>query len=161
MGQADKIGLSINGRGRTVEKRIQLEEAADPLDVNYVEDFLVLRSGDVVTEAGAGGGFQQLLESARGRGKATEKTAMKLNAAQHKAIKEAFAKNDLSALGKLLKECKCSIEQAAVIAKESDTAEGGKKKLAKTAEADAKKKKAAGAAAPGRGCRRRRRGRGR
>jgi hypothetical protein len=148
MGQADKIGLSINGRGRTVEKRIQLEEAADPLDVNYVEDFLVLRSGDVVTEAGAGGGFQHLLESARGRGKATEETAMKLNAAQRKAIKEAFAKNDLSALGKLLKECKCSIEQAAVIAKESDTAEGGtKKKVAKTAEADGKKKKAAAAAA--------------
>lgn len=142
MGQADKIGLSINGRGRTVEKRIQLEESADPLDVNYVEDFLVLRSGDVVTEAGAGGGFQQLLESARGRG-ATEETVMKVNAQQRKAIKEAFAKSDLSALGKLMKECGCSMAQAATIAKEGEAAaddKGSKKKAAKTVETDVKGK---------------------
>lgn len=118
LGQADKIGLSINGRGRTVEKQLQLEEAADPINVNWVEDFMVLRSADVVTEAGAGGGFPQLLESARGS--STEETAMKrLNETQQRAIKGAVDANDMEKLTALLAEC--GIE-APVAAK------GGKKK---------------------------------
>ncbi len=104
LGQADKIGLSINGRGRTVEKQLQLEEAADPINVNWVEDFLVLRSADVVTEAGAGGGFPQLLESAHGS--STEETAMKrLNESQQRAIKAAVDDNDLEKVAALMAEC--------------------------------------------------------
>jgi hypothetical protein len=135
LGQADKIGLSINGRGKTVERRIPLEEAGDgdgEQDVNYVEDFLVLRSSDVVTEAGAGGGFQHLLESARGATR-TKETAM-LTAKQRKAIKEAVEADDLKGLGALLKECGCSLGQAMSIAKEAAPPKGGKKT------AEAKKK---------------------
>lgn len=103
LGQADKIGLSINGRGRTVEKQITLEESADPINVNWVEDFLVLRSADVVTEAGAGGGFQQLLESARGSVK--KETVMKLTEQNKKALREAVDAGDPSVIVTLLREC--------------------------------------------------------
>jgi hypothetical protein len=145
LGQADKIGLSINGRGKTVEKQLQLEEAADPLDVNWVEDFLVLRSADVVTEAGAGGGFTQLLESARGHGR-TKETAMKLTEKQKKAIREAVNANDMAALGKLIKECGCTVEQAVAVAKET-SAKGKKATEAVAAPAKKTAKKAAGAGA--------------
>ena len=150
LGQGDKIGLSINGRGKTVEKRLQLEEAADPLDVNWVEDFIVLRSGDVVTEAGAGGGFHQLLESARGTTKRTKERAMQLTAKQKKAIREAVAANDLTKLGALLKECGCTVEQAVALAKETDKPAKGAAKGRKTEEAEdtpAKKRAAAAGAA--------------
>lgn len=109
LGQADKIGLSINGRGRTVERQIQLEEAADPINVNWVEDFLTLRSADVVTEAGAGGGFPQLLESARG---STQEKAMKLTEQQKAAIKAAVDAGDVDKLNALLKECGFTAEAA-------------------------------------------------
>ena len=121
LGQADKIGLSINGRGKTTERQLQLEEAADPINVNWVEDFLVLRSADVVTEAGAGGGFPQLLESARGS--STEETAMKrLNESQQRAIKAAIDANDMEKVTALLAEC--GVEMPAAAAK-------GKAKAAK------------------------------
>lgn len=141
LGQADKIGLSINGRGKTVERRMPLEEAGDEQDVNFVEDFLVLRSGDVVTEAGAGGGFQHLLESARGT--QTKETAMQLTAKAKKAIKEAVDTSNYTALGKLLKECGCSLEQAVAIAKEGSAPAKGSKTAKSTKEAEKGKKKAA------------------
>jgi nitrogen regulatory protein PII len=67
MGHGDMIGLSINGRGKTEPARRRLEEAGgEEVDVNEVSDFLELRSTDIVTEAGAGGGFvADMLESAR------------------------------------------------------------------------------------------------
>lgn len=105
LGQADKIGLSINGRGRTTERQLQLEEAADPINVNWVEDFMVLRSADVVTEAGAGGGFQQLLESARGSSKAKENAMKGLTDEQKKALKEAVDAGDLDKVAALMQEC--------------------------------------------------------
>ena len=145
LGQADKIGLSINGRGKTVERRMPLEESGDEQDVNFVEDFLVLRSGDVVTEAGAGGGFQHLLESARGTQK---ETAMQLTAKAKKAIKEAVDTSNYTALGKLLKECGCSLEQAVAIAKEGSAPAKGSKTAKSTKEAAEKGKKKEKAAAP-------------
>lgn len=128
LGQADKIGLSINGRGRTVERQVQLEEA-DPINVNWVEDFLVLRSADVVTEAGAGGGFQQLLESARGSVKARESDMRKLTEQQKRDIKAAADAGDVDKLAALMKECGCM---------DAAPATGGKGKAAGkvTAEAD-------------------------
>lgn len=150
LGQADKIGLSINGRGKTVEKRMQLEESADPIDVNYVEDFLTLRSSDVVTEAGAGGGFQQLLESAQGR--RVKETAM--NAKQKKALKErkaailkAMESGDFPKLQTLLKECGCTLEQATAANGGKTTKETGKVRSrvrdAEEAEATARRARAA------------------
>jgi hypothetical protein len=67
MGHGDMIGLSINGRGKTEPARRRLEEAGgEEVEVNEVRDFLELRSTDIVTEAGAGGGFvADMLESAR------------------------------------------------------------------------------------------------
>lgn len=116
LGQADKIGLSINGRGRTVEKQLSagelgLEEAADPINVNWVEDFLVLRSADVVTEAGAGGGFHQLLESAR----EAQETEMKLTDQQKSALKAAVDAGDVEKLNALMQECGCTEAPAAPV----------------------------------------------
>jgi hypothetical protein len=64
-GHGDKIGLSINGRGETEAVRRRLEESGEEQEVNELKRFIELRSTDVVTEAGAGGGFSELLESAR------------------------------------------------------------------------------------------------
>lgn len=104
--QAGNIGLSINGRGQTVERQLQLEEAAAPVNVNWVEGFTTLRSADVVTEAGAGGGFQELLESARGRNR--ENTMKRLTEAQKNAMKAAVDSNDTDKLQALLVECGCT-----------------------------------------------------
>lgn len=73
MGHGDMIGLSINGRGRTEPARRRLEEAGgEEVEVNEVRDFLELRSTDIVTQAGAGGGFAaEFLESARRRAQET------------------------------------------------------------------------------------------
>lgn len=105
LGQASNIGLSINGRGQTVEKQMALEEASAPVTVNYVEAFTTLRSADVVTEAGAGGGFQELLESAKGT--AQENTMKRLTEAQKAAIKKAVDANDPEKLQAVLAECGC------------------------------------------------------
>lgn len=121
LGQADKIGLSINGRGKTVEKQIQLEESADPLNVNWVEDFITLRSADVVTEAGAGGGFtpHQLLESVRGTAKVKEKAMKRLTEQKKTALKEAADAGDLNAIQSILQECGCQPTSAAKPAKQA------------------------------------------
>jgi hypothetical protein len=73
-GHADKIGLSINGRGETEPTRRRLEESGEEVEVNELKKFIELRSTDVVTEAGAGGGFAQLVESAR-RAKVVQESA--------------------------------------------------------------------------------------
>lgn len=109
LGLSDKIGLSINGRGKTVERQVTLEEAADPINVNWVEEFLALRSVDIVTEAGAGGGFtpNELLESARGSAQVKE-TAMKRLTEQSKtALREAVDTGDAAKVAKILRECGC------------------------------------------------------
>lgn len=96
IGHADKIGLSINGQGQTQPWRMT-QESGDDMDVNRVERFMRLRSTDIVTEAGAGGGFPQLLESARAE--ALQETApMNLLA----AIKEATDAGDLKKVQSLL-----------------------------------------------------------
>lgn len=85
-GYASKIGISINGSGKTRPAKIRLSESSEDVDVNYLEKFLVLRSADLVTEAGAGGGFQQLLESARGtRGQTMSLTKKMIAELQEKA----------------------------------------------------------------------------
>jgi hypothetical protein len=76
MGYGDKIGISINGRGQTVPDRMKLEEGDELTDVFRVKKFTALPSADLVTEAGAGGGFQQLLESARGATSTIKEQAM-------------------------------------------------------------------------------------
>jgi len=109
--QAGNIGLSINGRGQTVEKQLQLEEADAPVNVNWVEGFTTLRSADVVTEAGAGGGFQELLESARGTAN-RENKMKRLTEAQKTAIKAAVDSNDTEKLQAVLAECGCTAAPA-------------------------------------------------
>jgi hypothetical protein len=109
--QASNIGLSINGRGQTVEKQLQLEEADAPVNVNWVEGFTTLRSADVVTEAGAGGGFQELLESARGTAN-RENKMKRLTEAQKTAMKAAVDSNDTEKLQALLAECGCTAAPA-------------------------------------------------
>jgi hypothetical protein len=122
LGQTDNIGLSINGRGQTVEKQMSFEEAGSPVNVNYVEAFTTLRSADVVTEAGAGGGFQQLLESAQGTAH-RENTMKRLTEAQKHAIKAAVDAGDLDKLTAVLTECGC---MAAAPAKEAKAKGKGK-----------------------------------
>lgn len=109
--QADNIGLSINGRGQTVEKQIQLAESESPVNVNWVEAFTRVRSADVVTEAGAGGGFQELLESARGTA-ARENKMKRLSEAQKNSIKAAVDSNDTEKLLAVLAECGCTAAPA-------------------------------------------------
>lgn len=90
-GHGDKIGLSINGRGQTEPARMRLEEAGnEEVEVNRLQQFIELRSVDVVTEAGAGGGFISLLESAR-RARETQMGIKELYA----ALREAARKGDL------------------------------------------------------------------
>lgn len=132
--QADKIGLSINGRGQTVERQIDLEEADSPVTVNWVEGFSVLRSADVVTEAGAGGGFPQLLESAR---ESTKETAMKrLTERQKTDIIKSVQDNDTEKLTLLMQECGC-VEGTKVAAKSTKEAKGKAKGKAKAEGEDA------------------------
>lgn len=76
LGYGEKIGISINGRGQTVPDRMKLEEGGEPTEVFRVKKFTALPSADLVTEAGAGGGFQQLLESARGAASPIKEQAM-------------------------------------------------------------------------------------
>jgi hypothetical protein len=99
IGHSDKIGLSINGRGRTETSRRPLAEAGGEMtEVNEVKEFVVLRSTDIVTEAGAGGGFAQLLESAREvREMKTVTTVAKIA----KALREAAASGDMKKVKKL------------------------------------------------------------
>jgi hypothetical protein len=91
-GHGDKIGLSINGRGETEPARRHLEEAGGEVEVNELKRFIELRSTDVVTEAGAGGGFSELLESAR---RAKESGTMKATKSEVFAqLREAVRKGD-------------------------------------------------------------------
>lgn len=128
LGHADKIGLSINGRGRTEPARRRLEEAGgEEVDVNEVKDFIELRSTDIVTEAGAGGGFAAALMESRFRAQVEEKTPM-ARSASAKALK-------------LLKDGKVAEAQALLEAETAGTAATAKGKLpvkakAKAAEAE-------------------------
>lgn len=132
VGQSDKVGISINGRGQTEPQRIKLEESGEELDANVLQKFLDLKSADLVTEAGAGGGFQQLLESARGA-----KESTKMTRSEFKSLKEAAAKGDKDAIKKLAK----AAEAAVVTESDDEEAEGGaKKKKVKTKEAKVGKK---------------------
>jgi hypothetical protein len=95
IGQSDKIGISINGRGQTVPHKMKMQESDDgEVEVNLVEKFVDLRSADVVTEAGAGGGFQQLLESAKTAKLAEERTNNMDRKEILKALQEAAEAGD-------------------------------------------------------------------
>jgi hypothetical protein len=104
MGQEDKIGISINGAGKTTPKQVSLSESGEPEEVNWLESFMALRSADVVTEAGAGGGWARLIESTKGA-----KREKPMNREQLLAkLKEATAKGDIAQAEDLLnaiKEC--------------------------------------------------------
>jgi|PlaIllAssembly_1097288.scaffolds.fasta_scaffold18791_5 hypothetical protein len=130
IGHGDKIGLSINGRGQTTPERMRLAEAGDEeVEVNRLQKFLELRSTDVVTEAGAGGGFSALLESAR---RAKETTNMGRDQ-MLAALREAVRKGDLDEAKEL--EAKLAEEDET---DETDTEEacGGKKRMAEAEEVD-------------------------
>lgn len=129
IGHGDKIGLSINGRGQTTPERMRLAEAGDEeVEVNRLQKFLELRSTDVVTEAGAGGGFSALLESAR---RAKETTNMGRDQ-MLAALREAVRKGDLDEAKEL--EAKLAEEDEA---DETDTEEScGKKRMAEAEEVD-------------------------
>ena len=104
IGHADKIGLSINGNGKT--ERQTIREAGEELEANVVSKFVGLRSSDVVTEAGAGGGFQQILESARGASKETPMNRKDIQKALREAV-DAGDVDQIEALTTKLKECGC------------------------------------------------------
>lgn len=63
LGLGHKVGISILGSGRTVPDKYRLEEG-ETIDVHRVDKFTRMKSADIVTQAGAGGGFQNLTESA-------------------------------------------------------------------------------------------------
>lgn len=118
IGASDKIGISINGRGQTKPARVKLAESGEEIDVNWLERFLDLRSADLVTEAGAGGGFQQLLESARGT---KESNSMgKLTKKELAELQEAAGKGDKEALAKLAEAAAASLEEASDKSKKKD-----------------------------------------
>lgn len=122
IGQADKIGISINGNGRTERQRVR--EAGEELEANVVSKFLTLRSADVVTEAGAGGGFQQILESARGASKENTMGRKQIM----KALREAADAGDTEKVKKLTADLEEADEAEAA---DEPAARGGKKKDAK------------------------------
>lgn len=124
IGHGDKIGLSINGRGQTTPERMRLTEAGDEeVEVNRLQKFLELRSTDVVTEAGAGGGFSALLESAR---RAKETTNMGRDQ-MLAALREAVRKGDLDEAKEL--EARLAEEDETETV-DTEEACGGKKKMA-------------------------------
>lgn len=63
LGLADKVGISIIGNGVTVPEKYR--ENGEEFEVHRVKKFSRIKSADIVTQAGAGGGFTNLLESAR------------------------------------------------------------------------------------------------
>ncbi len=130
IGQADKIGISINGNGRTERQRVR--EAGEELEANVVSKFLALRSADVVTEAGAGGGFQQILESARGASKENTMGRKQIL----KALREAAEAGDTEKVKKL----GADLAEAEEAEAEAAGAAGAKGK--KTAKSKTKGKKA-------------------
>lgn len=100
----DKLGISINGAGDTVTKEIA-EAGGEKL--NEVQNFRKLHSADVVTEAGAGGGFHTLQEAAKAARQ--EQTPMKtkrekLLAKIGEAAKEGKTAEVVKLTG-LLQEC--------------------------------------------------------
>ncbi len=130
IGQSDKIGISINGNGRTERQRVR--EAGEELEANVVSKFLTLRSADVVTEAGAGGGFQQILESARG---ASKENTMGRKAIM-KALREAAEAGDTEKVKKLTAD----LEEAEEDAADDDKADKGAKGKKTAKPAKGKKK---------------------
>jgi hypothetical protein len=112
VGHADKVGISINGSGQTVPSKIRLEESGEEVDVNELKQFVILRSADVVTEAGAGGGFQQLLESARRESvrDVKEHGPMKTKAQIAEALKEAAEAGNLELVQQLTGELRALTE---------------------------------------------------
>lgn len=103
MGLGHKAGISILGSGRTTPDKYRLEESGEEIDVHRVDKFLRLKSADIVTQAGAGGGFHNLLESARTREQEDMDPKALLN-----QISEAAAAGDLAKVKELsakLNEC--------------------------------------------------------
>lgn len=101
-GAADKIGISINGAGDIAPR--EMKEAGGE-SVNEVLNFRKLHSADIVTEAGAGGGFQTLMESARNAHKGQSPMTKKVLLNK---IAEAAASGDAAAVTSLtakLAEC--------------------------------------------------------
>lgn len=101
---ADKIGISINGNGKTERKNVR--EAGEELEANVVSKFVLLKSADIVTEAGAGGGFQQILESARGASKEKPMNRKEIMAALREAA-DAGDTDKVKDLTTQLEECGC------------------------------------------------------
>lgn len=124
VGHADKVGISINGSGQTAPSKVTLEESGEEVEVNELKQFVVLRSADVVTEAGAGGGFQQLLESAR-RGSVRgvkENGHMKTKTEIAEALKDAAEAGNLTRVKQLMGELQVLTEAGKP--KAEDAAEG-------------------------------------
>jgi hypothetical protein len=94
MGAADRAGISILGSGRTSPDKYRLEEG-DEIDVQRVDKFLQIRSADIVTQAGAGGGFMNLLEAA-----SEEQSEMKTEEIL-KQIQEAATAGDVAKVREL------------------------------------------------------------
>lgn len=124
-GAADRIGISINGQGDTEAKVVK--EAGG--EVNEVQAFRRLASADIVTEAGAGGGFSALMESAR----AAHKERMTMGKKELLAkIAEAAKKGDavkVDQLTKKLQECMAEegADKSKPAAKATKTKEAKKK----------------------------------
>lgn len=135
---ADKIGISINGAGET-EQREEVVEG-ETLEVNAVAEFQKIRSADIVTEAGAGGGFQQILESARGASRETMNERQKLV----KALKEAGKTGNV----KTIRECAAALDahDAKTTKGKKPAAKGDKMTEAETTRRKAKGRKADDAA---------------
>lgn len=126
-GHGDKIGLSINGRGETEPVRRQLEEAGGEVEVNELKRFIELRSTDVVTEAGAGGGFAQLVESAR-RARESATMSKPMKSELYKQLREAVRKGEVAKA----KELEAKIDSAEGSIEEAEDGD-------ESAEADGKK----------------------
>jgi hypothetical protein len=133
---ADKIGISINGAGETEVREVNVD--GETLEVNAVAEFQKIRSADIVTEAGAGGGFQQILESARGASRETMNERQKLV----KALKEAGKTGNV----KTIRECAAALEAHDAEIAGSKGKKAGKK-VAEAAEDTRRKAKSRRAAA--------------
>lgn len=126
LGLGDRIGISILGSGKTSPTKVKLSET-ETLDVHQVDQFTAMRSADFVTQAGAGGGFSELLESAR-EGKET--VVMKKSDVL-KQIAEAATAGDETKVNEL------TAQLAEAEADATETPDPAPKADAETKEADA------------------------
>jgi len=130
-GAADRIGISINGHGDTQEADIA--EAGGK--VNEVQNFRKIASADIVTEAGAGGGFQHLLESARAARQ--EQTIMGKKEKLLTKIAEAAKRGDAAKVETLTEQLReCMSEEADAKATKKDKVKEAKKPTKKAAADD-------------------------